>query len=559
MLVSLQVRDLVVIDRVELDFGPGLTALTGETGAGKSILMDALGLALGARSDASLVRPQAERAIVTASFDLPPDHPALAVLDEQGIPASDSLILRRVVQADGRSRAFVNDEAASAGLLAQLGELLVEVHGQHDQRGLLSPDSHRRMLDDFGGLEPKAAAASDAWRVWRDVRRQLDEARADEAKIKGEEEALRHDVSELESLAPEASEANEEDGLAAQRSRLVNAQRIAEALNGAHDAMQGENGLDDRFRTAAGELARVREMSAGMLDPVIAALDRAVAEANEAVAGIEQAGRDMDSDSGRLEEIEARLFGLRAAARRHHVQVGDLANVLALLKGRLALVDDRDGVLAGLATDEANAADAFSNACNKLTSARKKTARRLDQKVAAELKPLKMGKAVFETSLEPLDRDDWSQAGAERVTFFVATNPGSLPGPLQRIASGGELSRFMLALKVALAERRSSASLVFDEVDAGIGGAVADAVGERLQELGRQGQVLVVTHSPQVAARANAHVRIAKLTKAKSASVDAVALDFDARREEVARMLAGAKVTEEARAAADSLLKAGVP
>jgi DNA repair protein RecN (Recombination protein N) len=555
MLVSLQVRDLVVIDRVELDFGPGLTALTGETGAGKSILLDALGLALGARSDASLVRPQAERAVVTASFDVPTDHPAWALLDEQGMPVSDSLILRRVVQADGRSRAFINDEAASIGLLGQLGELLVEVHGQHDQRGLLRPESHRLLLDEFAGLAPIVASVATAWRMWREARTRLDDARADEARIRDEEETLRHDVAELESLAPEA---DEEAGLAAQRSRLVNAQRIAEALNGALDALQGDDGLDGRFRTAAGELARVRDMAAGMLDPVIAALDRAVAEANEAVAGIEQAGRDLESDAGRLEEIEARLFGLRAAARRHQVQVGDLVGVLARLKGRLALIDDREGVLAGLAADEAATAKVFEAACAKLTAARDKAAKKLDQKVAAELKPLKMGKATFETSLEPLDRGDWGQTGAERIAFLVATNPGSVPGPLQRIASGGELSRFMLALKVALAERRSSASMVFDEVDAGIGGAVADAVGERLQELGRQGQVLVVTHSPQVAARADAHVRIAKLTKAKSASVDAVALDFDARREEVARMLAGAKVTEEARAAADSLLKAGV-
>jgi len=555
MLVSLQVRDLVVIDRVDLEFGPGLTALTGETGAGKSILLDALGLALGARSDASLVRPKSERAVVTASFELPADHPAMRLLEAQGYAASPNLILRRVVQADGRSRAFVNDEATSIGFLGELGELLVEVHGQHDQRGLLAAESHRRLLDTFGGLDKPVAEVAARWRAWRDASERLKDARADEARLKDEEETLRHDVGELRDLAPAAGEEAE---LAAQRSRLVNAQRIAEALNAALDALQGEDGLDDRFRAAAGELGRVHDMAAGMLDPAVAALDRAVAEANEAIASIEQAGRDLDSDQGRLEDIEARLFGLRAAARRHRVQVDALPEILARLKERLALIDDRDGVLAGLAVDETRANDAFSKACAKLTAGRTKAAASLDRKVAAELKPLKMGKAVFKTELEPLARDQWVQAGAERVTFLVATNPGSAPGPLQRIASGGELSRFMLALKVALAERQPAATMVFDEVDAGIGGAVADAVGVRLQALGREGQVLVVTHSPQVAARADAHVRIAKQTRAASTSVDAVALDTAARREEVARMLAGAKVTEEARAAADSLLKARV-
>ncbi len=555
MLVSLQVRDLVVIERVELDFAAGLTALTGETGAGKSILMDALGLALGARSDAALVRPQAERASVIASFDLSAGHPALALLDKQGIDAAENMILRRVVQADGRSRAFINDEAVSIGLLGQIGELLVEVHGQHDQRGLLRPESHRQLVDQFGDLSALTGRVADTWRAWRDAKSQLDEALADEARIKDEEDTLRPDVAELESLAPEVGE---ETGLAAQRSRLMNAQRIAEALNGALDALQGDDGLDDRFRRASGELARVRDMAAGLLDPAILALDRAIAEANEAIAGIGQAGRDLDDDAGRLEEIEARLFGLRAAARRHHVQVDDLGVVATRLKRRLALIDDREGVLSGLTAAEASAAKAHEAACKKLTAGRKKAAVKLDKRVGAELKPLKLGKAVFETSIEPLDRGDWGPSGAERVTFLIATNPGSPPGPLQRVASGGELSRVMLALKVALAERRTLASMVFDEVDAGIGGAVADAVGERLQELGRHGQVLVVTHSPQVAARADAHVRITKLTQKKSASVDAVALDLDERREEVARMLAGARVTKEARAAAESLLKAGV-
>lgn len=554
MLISLQVRDLVVIDRVELEFGPGLTALTGETGAGKSILMDALGLALGARADASLVRPKSERAVVSAAFDVPPDHPVNAVLDEHGLATADGLVLRRIVQSDGRSRAFVNDESVSVGLLARLGELLIEVHGQHDQRGLMRSDTHRTLLDAFGRLESQVGKVASAWTNWRQARSLLDDAMAAEAKVRDEEVALRHDLSELEALAPQA---DEEDGLAAQRTRLVNAQRIAEALNAALATLEGEDGLDARMRAAAGELARAREMAAGLLDPAIAGLDRAVAEANDAIASIEQAGRVLDGDADRLEEIESRLFGLRAAARKHQVAVADLPALLVLVRSRLALIDDREGVLAALVADEAKAADSYEKACCKLTAARKKAARALDLRVTEELKPLKMGKAVFETSLEPLDRSDWGQHGAERAAFLIATNPGSEPGPLQRIASGGELSRFMLALKVALADNRPGAAMVFDEVDAGIGGAVADAVGERLQSLGREAQVLVVTHSPQVAARANCHVRIAKQTSKTTASVKAVTLDVDERREEVARMLAGAKVTEEARAAADSLLKAG--
>ncbi len=554
MLISLQVRDLVVIDRVELEFGPGLTALTGETGAGKSILMDALGLALGARADASLVRPKSERAVVSATFDVPTNHPVNAVLDEHGLATADGLVLRRIVQSDGRSRAFVNDESVSVGLLARLGELLIEVHGQHDQRGLMRSDTHRTLLDAFGQLESQVGKVASAWTSWRQARSLLDDAMAAEAKVRDEEVALRHDLSELEALAPQA---DEEDGLAAQRTRLVNAQRIAEALNAALATLEGEDGLDARMRAAAGELARAREMAAGLLDPAIAGLDRAVAEANDAIASIEQAGRVLDGDADRLEEIESRLFGLRAAARKHQVAVADLPALLVLVRSRLALIDDREGVLAALVADEAKAADSYEKACCKLTAARKKAARALDLRVTEELKPLKMGKAVFETSLEPLDRSDWGQHGAERAAFLIATNPGSEPGPLQRIASGGELSRFMLALKVALADNRPGAAMVFDEVDAGIGGAVADAVGERLQSLGREAQVLVVTHSPQVAARANCHVRIAKQTSKTAASVKAVTLDVDERREEVARMLAGAKVTEEARAAADSLLKAG--
>ena len=554
MLVSLDVRDLAVIDAVSLELGPGLTALTGETGAGKSILLDALGLATGQRADSALVRSGAERATVAAVFEVAPDHEAVTLLEEAGIPCTGEILIRRQVSADGRSRAFVNDQPVGVALLAQLGARLVEVHGQHDQRDLMRPEAHRSILDAFGGHGAVRAAVATAFGAWREARERLAAMQTDADRLADREAVLRHDVEELDALEPVPGEEVE---LAALRSRLGNAQKIAAALEAASEALEEGDGPERRLRHVSAELARVREVAGGALDDALAAIDRALLEIAEAQEGIARVGRDLDADAGRLEATEERLFALRAAARRHNMTVAELPQVRARLAEELALLEDREGSLARLGADVAAAESAYSAACEKLSAARRKAAGRLDKAVAGELAPLRMDKARFETTLAPLEADERGREGAERVLFQVATNPGAPAGPLNRIASGGELSRFMLAIKVVSAGGTGSRTLVFDEIDSGIGGAVSDAVGERLQRLGEAAQVLVVTHAPQVAARAARHIRIVKTSGKKSAATDAVPLDDDARREELARMLAGATITDEARAAAASLLKAG--
>ncbi len=556
MLVSLDVRDLAVIDAVTLELGPGLTALTGETGAGKSILLDALGLATGQRADSALVRSGAERATVAAVFEVAPGHEAVALLEEAGIACSGEILIRRQIGADGRSRAFVNDAPVGVALLAQLGAALVEVHGQHDQRDLMRPEAHRAILDAFGGHDAPRAAVASAHAAWRQAGERLAAMQADADRLAEREAVLRHDVEELDELAPLPGE---EDELAALRSRLGNAQKIAAALGVASEAMEEGDGPERRLRHASGELARVRDVAGGALDETLAAIDRALLELAEAQEGIARVGRDLDADAGRLEATEERLFALRAAARRHSTTVAELPAVRDRLAAELAMLEDREGSLARLAAEADTARATYDAACEKLSAARRKAAARLDKAVAGELAPLRMDKARFETTLLPREPDDRGREGAERVLFQVATNPGAPAGPLNRIASGGELSRFMLAIKVVSAGAAGSRTLVFDEIDSGIGGAVSDAVGERLQKLGQSAQVLVVTHAPQVAARAASHIRIVKTSVRKSAATDAVPLDADARREELARMLAGATITDEARAAAASLLKAGAP
>ena len=554
MLVRLDVRDLAVIDAVSLELGPGLTALTGETGAGKSILLDALGLATGQRADSALVRTSAERATVAAVFEVPPGHEALALLEEAGIACSGEILVRRQVGADGRSRAFVNDEPVGVALLAQLGASLVEVHGQHDQRDLMRPEAHRTILDAFGDHHGLRGAVAAAHAAWREAHARLAAMQADADALAEREGLLRGQVEELDALEPVPGE---EEELAALRSRLGNAQKIAAALAAAGEALEESDGPERRLRHASAELARVREVAGGALDEALAAIDRALLEVNEAQEGIARVGRDLDADAGRLEATEERLFALRAAARRHNTTVAELPGVRERLAGELAALEDREGSLARLAGEAQAARMAFDAACDRLSAARRKAATRLDKAVAGELAPLRMDKARFETTLQLLDADDRGREGAERVLFQVATNPGAPAGPLNRIASGGELSRFMLALKVVAAGPGGSRTLVFDEIDSGIGGAVSDAVGERLRRLGENAQVLVVTHAPQVAARASSHIRIVKTRGRRSAATDAVPLDADARREELARMLAGATITDEARAAAASLLKAG--
>ncbi len=549
--MSLGIRDLAVIEQVDLDFGAGLTVLTGETGAGKSILLDALGLATGKRAESGLVRLGAERVSVSAVFSTASDKAVAAILEEHGLESGEELVVRRQVQVDGRSRAFVNDEPVGVTLLAALGEHLVEVHGQ---RGLIRPETHRQLLDAFGGHGTECKATAQTFAELRHTREALEAMTADAARLKERQEALTRDVEELDALEPKAGEDEE---LVALRSRLANAQKIVEALTAANNAMEDDDGIDARLRRAASELARICEVAAGSLDETVAALDRALVEIAEVQKGIERTGRNLNADAGRLDEVEERLFALRATARRHKTTVDNLPRVHEALAQQLAGLSDHEGSTARLQQAVTDAESAFDKACQALSKARKKAAAALDKAVAAELGPLRMGKAVFSTTLKPLNAEDWSAEGAERVQFEVVTNLGSPPGPLNKIASGGELSRFMLALKVAAQKDGAVRTLVFDEIDAGIGGAVADAVGERLQGLGRDAQVLVVTHAPQVAARANRHIRLVKTGNERSVATSAAELDRNERREELARMLAGAEITDAARGAAESLLKTG--
>lgn len=548
MLLGLGIRDLVLIDRIDLEFQPGLTVLTGETGAGKSILLDALGLALGARADSSLVRAGAAQAVITAEFDLPTGHPVWPLLEEQGFERADTLILRRTLAADGRSRASVNDQAASVGLLKSVGSLLVEIQGQFEQHGLLDPATHRDVLDGFAGASP----VTEAWRTWRDAVRARQEAERDLERARAEEEDLRAAVSELDRLAPQAGE---EAALATRRALLQNREKLATALSGAQTELSGDRGAARAIAQASRHLARLDAELEQTLAPIRAALDRAADEVAEAESQLDRLALGDDEEGGRIEAVEERLYDLRDAARKHRIETDALSALHETLRQRLAALDAGDGGLAALAATEATARAAYSAAAERLSALRIRSAKKLDAAIMAELPPLKLEKARFATRIERATEDDWGPGGIDRVTFEIATNPGAAPGPLGKIASGGELSRIMLALKVVLAATSPVPTLVFDEVDSGIGGAVAAAVGERLARLGDRLQVLVVTHSPQVAALGSQHLRVAKFVKAGATTTRVEPLERPDRREEIARMLSGADITEEARAAADSLMR----
>ena len=556
MLLGLTIRDVVLIDRLSLAFRPGLCVLTGETGAGKSILLDALGLALGRRVDASLVRPGAEQAAVAAEFAVEPDHPATVLLREAGIATdlAGMIVLRRVVAADGRNRAFVNDLPASVGLLRQLGDSLIEIQGQGEQRGLLDPATHRAMLDDFADHQVAPAAVARAWEDWRLARERAAEAARRRADSRAEEDLLRHHRAELDALMPED---DEEERLGARRAQMQNAERLGEAIGEAIAEIDGDGGAQQTLSRAVRRLERARDRAQGLLDGAIEAAGRAAAETGEALAALTQAGHALELDPRALEEVEERLFALRALARKHAVQVADLPRLREALAARLATIESGADDVAALDEAAATARTAYIDAAGALSQARGRAAQRLDAAIAAELKPLRLDKARFRTVLTPLAEADWGEHGAERAQFEVATNPGAPFGPLARIASGGELSRFMLALKLVLSGTSSVPTLIFDEVDSGIGGAVAAAVGERLQRLGARLQVLVVTHSPQVAARGAHHWRIEKSQAARATTTRVEELDADTRQEEIARMLSGRTITAEARAAAASLIAGG--
>jgi DNA repair protein RecN (Recombination protein N) len=553
MLISLAIRDIILVERLELEFEPGLCALTGETGAGKSILLDALGLALGGRAERTLVRPGAAQGSVSAAFATPDSPDLAALLDSHGLVPEDTLLLRRVVGADGRSRAFVNDQPVSTGLLRELAALLVEVHGQHDQQGLLDAGVQRRLLDAYGRLDDTLLAVRRTYGAWREAERQRAALEAEVARAAADEAYLRHALDELEALAPSPGE---EGALAEARARLMNREKLLQAIGDALRLLRGAGGAEERLGSAQRTIDKALALAGGMLEDAAAGLERTRVELEEAASALERAGRQLELDAGRSEQVEERLFALRAAARKHQVAVDDLPRLCAEMAARLADLDaGAERLLA--AADAAQAARAaFGARALELSRVRSAAAERLADAVMTELAPLKLDKARFAVRLQPLPEAEWSGEGAERVSYEIATNPGQEPAPLARIASGGELARVMLALKVVLAQVGSTPSLVFDEVDTGIGGATADAVGERLARLGAAAQVLVVTHAPQVAARADHHWRVEKVVRRGRATVAVTRLSDGDRREEIARMLAGARITDAARAAADSLIRA---
>jgi DNA repair protein RecN (Recombination protein N) len=546
MLRSLDIRDVLIIDRLSLELGPGLNVLTGETGAGKSILLDALGFVLGWRGRAELVRQGAAQGEVTAAFDLARDHAARAVLEEAGIEAEDELILRRVNTADGRKTAFVNDRRVSGEVLRDLSDHLVELHGQHDDRGLLNPRGHRALLDTFAGLDLAPSRA--AWVAQREARNALSAAEGTLARAAAEEEFLRHAVAELDKLNPEPGE----DAALDARRRLMQAgARIREDVAKALAALS-DDGAEGRMRDALRWLDGAADRAEGRLDGAMAALNRALIELGEAQGGVETALEALEFDPGELERVEERLFAIRALARKHGVLADDLGVFADGLRTRLAAIDGGAAGIARLQKTVAEAEAAFAEEAARVTAARRAAAVRLDAAMAAELAPLKMERAVFATEItggEP------GPDGVDAVTFTVATNPGAPSGPLNRIASGGELSRFLLALKVCLTGDTPGQTLIFDEIDRGVGGATADAVGRRLKALAAGAQVLVVTHSPQVAAFGARHWRVEKRVVADQTLSTVTGLDPEARVEEIARMLAGDTVTEAARAAARVLLQ----
>jgi DNA repair protein RecN (Recombination protein N) len=554
MLARLSIRDIVLIERLDIEFSRGLAVLTGETGAGKSILLDAFALALGGRGDATLVRHGAEQGQVTATFDVPKDHPATKILADNGLDDTGEMILRRVQLADGRTRAFINDQSISVQTLKAVGAALVEIHGQHDERALVDASTHRRLLDAFGGHEKDVAAVESLWEARRTASASLEEHRAAMERAAREADYLRHASAELKQLAPKDGE---ETQMADRRATMMQGEKIATDLREAQEAIGGPHSPVPALSAAVRRLERRAASSPALVEPAVKAIDAAINALEEADQHLGAALRAADFDPAELERIEERLFALRAASRKYSTPVDRLAALAVQMAGDVALIDAGAEQLKKLEADAAEADKRYAAAAAKLSAARAKAATKLDKAVNAELPPLKLERANFTTQLEA-DESSPGPEGIDRVEFWVQTNPGTRPGPLMKVASGGELSRFLLALKVVLADRGSAPTLVFDEIDTGVGGAVADAIGTRLSRLAGKVQVMAVTHAPQVAARASQHLLISKdaLDKGKRVATRVNALAADHRREEIARMLAGAEITAEARAAAERLLRA---
>ncbi len=552
MLVQLSIRDIVLIDRLELDFASGMTVLTGETGAGKSILLDAFSLALGGRGDGALVRAGQSQGQVIAVFDPPLDHPARQAAADQELEIDGDLILRRVQMADGRSRAYVNDQPVSIQVLRAIGRELVEIHGQHDDRALADPALHRTLVDAFGGLEPLAEQTRSAHMQWRHAEKSLREEQDKVELARKEGDYLRHAFAELSKLGPEPGE---EERLAGERAAMMQAEKVFGDLRDAQDSVSGDGSPLATLSATLRRLDRRQPQAPALIDPCLKALDAALNALDNAQQALDQALRDARFDPRDLERVEERLFALRAAARKYGAPVESLAALARKISDDLAALDASEDRLKLLAQERDAAQDQFRACCARLSKARKKAAAELDKAVNAELPPLKLERARFSTEIAS-DESGANADGAEKIEFWVQTNPGARPGPMMKVASGGELSRFMLALKVVLADRGSAPTLVFDEIDSGAGGAVADAIGQRLARLAEKVQVLTVTHAPQVAARAGKHLRISKdiADKGARAATSVAPLEDRHRLEEIARMLSGAKITDEARAAAAKLM-----
>lgn len=555
MLCQLSIRDIVLIERLDLEFEAGLSVLTGETGAGKSILLDSLSLALGGRGDGSLVRHGMEKGQVTASFDVPADHPVRVLLRENGVDDDGDLIFRRQQSADGRTRAYVNDQPVSVQLMREMGSMLVEIHGQHDDRALVDIHAHRLLLDAFAGLTAAAEEVGGAWRRWKQAERSFEAHRQKVEAAAREADFLRSSVEELEKLAPEDGE---EDVLAERRSAMQKSERIAGDIAEASEFLNGNHSPVPEIASLIRRLERKSHEAPGLLEETVSLLDIALNHLSDAQMAVESALRRTEFDPRELERVEERLFALRAASRKYNVPVSELPALAVRMIGDLADLDAGEEKLTQLETAVAEARQQYFDLAHNLSGKRHHGAVALAEAVMAELPALKLERARFFAEVAS-DDGNASVSGIDLVEFHVQTNPGTRPGPIMKVASGGELSRFLLALKVALADRGSAPTLVFDEIDTGVGGAVADAIGQRLKRLSEKVQVLSVTHAPQVAARAASHLLI---SKGPSGDGGAIAtrvqrMDETARREEIARMLAGATVTDEARAAAVKLLVGG--
>lgn len=554
MLSHLSVNNVVLIDKLVLQVDSGFTALTGETGAGKSILLDALGLAIGGRAESRLVTKGQEKASVVASFDLLPDHPINALLDDNDIEKEDQLLLKRVLNADGKSKAFINDQPTSVTLLKEIGEMLVEIHGQHETRGLLDANTHRGILDAYAGIESQLEALSNLWDEWQGLEKKIAQIQAEFDQAQQEEEYLKTSLEDLEKLDPQSGE---EAILTEQRAILMNSEQILQAFKTVYDAISSEEGAESRINIACRALEKIADKAGERVNGLVDQMDRSLSELREVVISIESLSAEIGAEGKSLEEVDERLHALRGQARKHHCFIDDLPEKMQEIAEKLELIADQDGSLDKLEKQRQQAFDAYKKLAGEISDKREQAAAKFSSAVNAELAPLKLEKAEIFVQVEELAEEEWTRNGMDKIRFTVSTNPGQEPGPLHKIASGGELSRFMLAFKVVMADIGAHAVMIFDEIDAGVGGSTADAIGDRLSQLAQNKQLLVVTHSPQVASCADHHWIISKAAGTEGQMTTKVTPleGQEQRREEIARMLAGAQVTDEARAAANKLLE----